>query len=318
MTDAPIRLGLIGAGRRGRAVIEAARMLDAVRLVRVASGAPDVAALVPPGCQVVRDWRAMLSPTVLDGVIVATPPASHFDMVREALASGLPVLVERPLTMDEGEVGNLKQMAGMASGLVMVDHGALRHPAFRAIKELAPAVGPIRAIRAYHGDPGPRPNLPALWHLGAEDLAMCLDLLRAEPEFTSVAAVERRETPTGAGETLDIRFVFPDEVDVRIRLSNLLARRQRYFAVHFDTLAMVFDDTARPALTLHPPIANHGFPEDAGQPVELPDENPLAGMLMGFAVAVGAGLDEPDGLELGADVVSLLTRCQAILDEKTA
>ena len=88
-----VRLGLIGAGRRGRAIIQAIERTRGAHLVRVGSRGPETPVHVPSSCQIFPDWRAMLDPTVLDGLIIATPPATHFPIARFAIALNIPLLV---------------------------------------------------------------------------------------------------------------------------------------------------------------------------------------------------------------------------------
>lgn len=313
-----IRLGLIGAGPWGRTIIRTCNELSGVSLVRVASSNPETETLVEPGCVVVEDWREVLNPNAIHGVIIATPPATHFAVAREAVASAIPVMVEKPMTMALGEAVTLKQVATMAQSLVMVDHTHLVHPAYRAIKELHGAVGPILGIRGRNHAWGPfRRDVPVLWDYGAHDIAMCVDLLDNEPEYASAVRVERRDTPDGTGETLDLRFEFPGEIDVRLGLSNLSRDTRRYFAVHFDKLVMVYDPT-RPgrSLTIHGPTDNFADPTDSGQVIDLPEEQPLANAIMTFAMAIAGKVDDPGSLNLGVDVVQILTQCQAKLDDK--
>jgi len=81
LAEAPLRLGLVGAGRWGRNYIRTIAELEDVVLARLASRAPDAAALAGDGCAVAADWSELITAGDLDGVIVATPPATHADIV---------------------------------------------------------------------------------------------------------------------------------------------------------------------------------------------------------------------------------------------
>src|SRR5258707_5147931 len=97
---APLRLGLIGAGAWGRNYIQTIKALPDVRLTRLASRNPEGARIAPPGCMVVSDWRDLLDRTMVDGAIIATPPHLHAEMALAAMEMHLPVLIEKPLTMN--------------------------------------------------------------------------------------------------------------------------------------------------------------------------------------------------------------------------
>jgi len=51
------------------------------------------------GCRTFSDFRELLEPGLVDGVIVSTPNALHFEQCRLALTRGIHVLVDKPLTM---------------------------------------------------------------------------------------------------------------------------------------------------------------------------------------------------------------------------
>ena len=70
-------------------------------------------------CLVTADWHAILDRSRIDAAIVATPPALHAEMDGRGGGGGLPVLVEKPLTLDLEEAVALR-------GLVAA-HGRLRH-----------------------------------------------------------------------------------------------------------------------------------------------------------------------------------------------
>ncbi|MEG1056243.1 MAG: Gfo/Idh/MocA family oxidoreductase, partial [Janthinobacterium sp.] len=50
------------------------------------------------------DWRALVNDPAIGAVIVATPPATHKDIVLAALALGKPVFCEKPLGMTAAEL----------------------------------------------------------------------------------------------------------------------------------------------------------------------------------------------------------------------
>src|SRR5436190_6190454 len=105
MTTSPLRYGIIGCGSMGREHIE---NLQAMPL---SEGGASVAAIADPHpasretalalCRseprVFDDHRALLASGLCDAVVVATPNFSHVDIMRDALATDLPILVEKPV-----------------------------------------------------------------------------------------------------------------------------------------------------------------------------------------------------------------------------
>jgi predicted dehydrogenase len=297
-----LELGLIGAGRWGRVFIKTIAALDGIRLARVASTNRETAALVD--CPVTPDWRRVAEDAKLDGVIIATPPALHGEMTQAAVARGLPVLVEKPLTLDEDEARRLTSFVRDRGGFVLVDHVHLFHPAWRALKERLAGLGPVRSIRTLSGGPGPdRDDATMLWDWGSHDVAMCLDLMGAVPEN---ATARRREKRAG-GEAVSLRLDFPGGVRAEVEISNIMERKTRLFSVQTDRGTLVYDGKGPSPLTLR----RDGRDDVA---IEVAAAAALECAVMAFAGAVREKSNDMSSLRLGADTVAVLARCQRCLD----
>ena len=301
-----LRLGLIGAGRWGRNYIRTIAALDGVALTRVASRNPETAQLVPPTCVVTADWRQVVDPALVDAVVVATPPALHVPMARAALAAGLPVLVEKPLTLDCAEAESLEELVASRGGLVMVDHTHLFHPAYRKLKEIAPTFGTVRAVHSEAGNHGPfRRDTPVLWDWGAHDVAMCLDLIGSFPTGIAAAVREQKRTPEGTGQIIDLDLQFPAAASARIRIGNIMPKR-RMFSVRLERGTLVYDDLAAAKLVR----LETGDNARAGTAIPVDGEPPLSCAVREFAAAARAHRADTNSLALAVDVVRVLSACE--------
>jgi predicted dehydrogenase len=74
-----------------------------------------------------RDPLAFL-PKV-DGVVIATPAQSHFDLAKRCLEAGKDVLVEKPLTVTAAESKRLTELAAKTGRILQVGHIFLYDPA---------------------------------------------------------------------------------------------------------------------------------------------------------------------------------------------
>lgn len=300
-----IRLGLIGAGRWGRNYIRTIAALDGVRLTRLASGNPASAGLVGPGCMISADWRQVIGAGGLEGVIIATPPSLHAEMTIAAVAAGIPVLVEKPLTLGLAEAARLREQVRTRNGLVMVDHTHLYHPAFEELKRHVAALGMIREIEAEAGNQGPyREDVPVLWDWGPHDVAMCLNLLRESPREIRATLEERTTQGSAVAETLRLELVFSSGARARIRVSNMMEKTRR-FSVRCAAGVLVYDDIARNKLVLQ---------RDGGEgPINVSPEPPLSRVVKAFVAGIDAGNDATASLDLAVDVVAVLERCARVL-----
>lgn len=72
------------------------------------------------GCQnTFTDYRQMLDEVEMDGVLVTTPHALHYEHARAALEKGLHVMIEKPMAIRANEARELEDIAE-AKGLVIV------------------------------------------------------------------------------------------------------------------------------------------------------------------------------------------------------
>jgi len=71
-----------------------------------------------------------------DGYVVAAPAQLHYEIGMKLLGAGLPVLMEKPMTLNSFEAVNLVEEAKSTNTQLMVAHILLFHPAIRKIKEL--------------------------------------------------------------------------------------------------------------------------------------------------------------------------------------
>jgi predicted dehydrogenase len=307
VSGSPLRLGLIGAGRWGRIYIQTLKRLNGFSLVRLASSNPESQTLVHKECQISEDWQDITGADDLDGVIIATPPTLHADMTRASIAASNPVLVEKPLTLDVDEAAALLSDAEQQSAIVHVDHIHLYHPAFRALKNVGKALGPIQAIHGMQGDWGPfRHGSSTLWDRGSHDVAMCLDLSGQEPESVSARIEESRHTEDGRGEAISACLTFPGGVQADLEFSNLLNRKKRSFAVQYEKETLIYDDVSKAALSRQ-------LKSGEIEAIDVVNVLPLDQVLIDFATAIKKGEPDLDGLRLGTQVVQVLSACQKYL-----
>ena len=154
VSEPRLRLAVLGCGQ---AALLAARALRELRGVSCAyaSREPERAARFGQklGGRAFGSYEEALASPDVDAVLVATPPASHFDLALRALECGKSVVLEKPPTLDTGELDALGTAARLAGRRVMVARttsqaarsgsaGAHRRGRWRAS---------VRAVNAHQG-----------------------------------------------------------------------------------------------------------------------------------------------------------------------
>lgn len=301
MSPAPVRLGLIGAGRWGRNIIRTTGESRGAALARVASRNPETRRLVPPNCAVDADWRRVVDDPTLEGVILAVPPRVQPSIVGSAIAAGRPVMVEKPLALSVAEAEDIERRAQAARVAVLVDHVYLFHPAWAALVGLSRQAGRLRRIRAIGGGLGPfRNDCPVLWDWAPHDVAMCLDLIGTAPDRVAARRLRTARTEHGTGEILALDLGFGDAT-AEIEIGNVMATRVRRFEAVYDETTLVFDDAAS-----EPLIQN-------GAPVRIAVRPPLACAIDAFVDGIRSRATNHPSLALGVEVVKAIARCDAAL-----
>ena len=288
---------MIGAGRWGKNFIRTIRDLDGVILSALCSRNSESAGLVDSGCQIVTDWHDLLESNLCDGMIIATPPDTHFEILGAMIRARMPALVEKPLTLDLSQALELQRLSQQNRTPILVDHIHLFHPAYVELKRLSATFAPIRSIQSQAGNRGPfRANYSALWDYGPHDLAMCLDLLGQAPQ--AVACRAREENPGGEYH-LDLQFA--GNVSVTILVSNVMDQKLRRLIVHGDEHMLTFDDVAAEKLLVDT------------KPVKIDETPPLLQALKTFVKGIHGETTSVFGLDLAVEVIRTLDRAQRAL-----
>ena len=307
---AAVRLALVGAGRWGRNYIRTIASLDGVELVAVASRNAETAGLAPPGCRIVEDWRDVTDAADVEGVIVASPPGTHAEILVAALARDKAVLVEKPVVMSRRDAAQVRAALGERPAVVLVDHTHLFHPAFRALRREAGSLGPVRAIKSSAGNHGPyRRDASVLWDWAPHDLAMCRALVSGAARVERARRAEVRVIDGVAAERLVLDLTF-GTTPANVTVSTLDARH-RSFAAQFDSCTLVFRDFVDDKLVRFAPGAD--VATGAGTAVAVGSELPLSRAVVEFAERIRAKNTERDSIDLGLTVVDLIADAEAML-----
>jgi predicted dehydrogenase len=101
-----MRVGVVGVKGIGQAHLWALRRVDGAALAAVCDidGAAAAAAAEQHDVPAFTDAQALYDGGEVDAVVIATPPGTHVDLARAALAAGLHVYCEKPVaaTCDDG------------------------------------------------------------------------------------------------------------------------------------------------------------------------------------------------------------------------
>ncbi|MFC7622225.1 Gfo/Idh/MocA family protein [Microlunatus sp. GCM10028923] len=180
---------------------------------------------VGPGAAGFEDPIALLEQVPLDGVVVATPAATHVDLAVAAAARGIRVLLEKPIAVDAAGLDRLAASAG--SELITPGHVLRYEAAHRELRDgvAGGRLGELRGVSASrdrerghlrYGEPDP------VLLTQVHDLDLAYWLTGAAP--TEIGAAGGRElifsqgTAGGVVWSLRASYLLPEGAPARDRL----------------------------------------------------------------------------------------------------
>ena len=272
-----------------------------------------------PDVRFYREFRDLLSDPEITAVALATPAASHFEMVRAALKAGKDVFVEKPLAIDVKHGEELVETAKATGRILMVGHILRYHPAVVKLQHLVcdGALGKIRYIYSNRLNIGKiRTEENILWSFAPHDISVMLSLLNEMP--VRVSSQGGAWLNNGISDVTLSHFEFPSGVQAHIFVSWLNPfKEQRLVVVGSEKMA-VFDDTADHKLLLYPhkiewlnrvPTAVKASAEI----IEVQDREPLRAECQHFIECIqDRTVPVTDGAE-GLRVLRVLDSCQRAL-----
>lgn len=186
-------------------------------------------------------------------VAVATPAATHYEIVKKCLEAGKDVFVEKPLALNSEEGAVLVKIAEEGSRILMVGHILLYHPAIVRLRQLIDegALGRILYCYSNRLNMGLiRTEENILWSFAPHDISVMLHLLEEEP--IGVEADGQSYLTPGVVDVTLSRLKFQSGVTGHIFVSWLHPSKEQRFVVVGSEKMAVFDDRADEKLLLYP------------------------------------------------------------------
>jgi predicted dehydrogenase len=221
----PVRVGLLGAGRQGRnhaRVFSTLRHADLVGIYDPdVQAACDVAARYETAC--FSELDALLDS--VDAVSIATPTPFHHDLVRDCLARGLDVLVEKPFTTTVAEAEELARLAAASDRIVQVGHIERFNPAFTQLRSVNAGMTPLvinfKRLSCYVGS---NTDVDVVLDLMIHDLDLAMDLAGGMPERVEATGFTAY---SGAIDHAVVQLQFPSWPMISITASRVTENKIR-------------------------------------------------------------------------------------------
>jgi UDP-2-acetamido-3-amino-2,3-dideoxy-glucuronate N-acetyltransferase len=197
-----------------------------------------------PSVEFVPDYYALLQRDDIHAVAIATPAATHYDMVKQALQAGKDVFVEKPLALNAAQGTELVQLAREQQRILMVGHLLRYHPAVIRLKQLidSGALGKLYYLYSNRLNLGRfRTEENILWSFAPHDISVMLYLLNEIPD--RVAAQGGNFLHAQIADTTITVLAFPSGVQAHIFVSWLHPYKEHRLVVVGSEGMAIFADT---------------------------------------------------------------------------
>jgi predicted dehydrogenase len=222
----PLCIGLIGAGTMGA---NHARVIGAsadTTLAVVVDADIERARALGDGAIASDDVEAVSG---CDAVVVASPTETHADIALDLLASGIPLLVEKPLAPDVSSVHDMVS-ASKASDVPLVCGFVERFNAAVITAGALLTEPPIHVLSMRHSPPAPRITTSVVFDLLIHDIDLSVRLAGGD-RIAAVTSSTWQEPGTGIAEVTDCSLRFGGGAVATLSASRRSQRKIRSLLV---------------------------------------------------------------------------------------
>ncbi len=206
-----------------------------------------------PNIRFTTSFEDILDDSDIKGVVISTPAATHYELVKKALLAGKDVFVEKPLALkvDEGE--ELVEIAERENRILMVGHILQYHPAIIKLKELITLgeLGKIYYIYSNRLNIGKlRTEENILWSFAPHDISVIIMLLGEKP--INISAIGGDYISKNVHDISITNLKFSNGIKSHIFVSWIHPYKEQKLIVVGSKAMAVFDDLTEEKLFVYP------------------------------------------------------------------
>jgi predicted dehydrogenase len=297
----PAHVAVIGCGRWGRHIVRDLLGLGCQVTVLARSEESRSRARETGATRVITSIDEL--PEV-QGLVVATPTASHYEVISRVLDIGVPIFTEKPMTADPIEAEKLLSQA--TNRLFVMDKWRY-HPGVERLRDLV-AAGELGDILGIHtkrlGWGNPHADVDAGWILLPHDLSIILEITGSLPEVVSALGV------ISDGEVKSASLHLSGPIPIVVEISSLAPLHQRSVTVVGTRGIAALDDGWADHVVRYP-VGAPGEPEIRRDQVSA--ELPLLRELSAFVDHLSGGPPPRSSAEEGALIVSRVAKARDLV-----
>ena len=254
------------------------------------------------------DYRELLP--LVAAVRVAVPTSAHFEVVRDALAAGLQVLVEKPLAVTVAEADELVALAREKRAILMVGHLERFNSAMEELKARVSRPRFIESHRlGFFKERGT--DVDVVLDLMIHDLDHVLNLVPSPVTEIRAAGIS---VLTDQVDLANVRLEFADGCIANLTASRMSFKSMRKFRLFQSDAYLAVDFENRELTVAFKKASAMGpIPGVALETRRFPQEDILNKEIIAFVQAVRTGQEPPISGEAGREALNLALEIMAAM-----
>lgn len=251
----------------------------------------------------------------IDGVVIATPAPTHYELAKAALLADKDVLLEKPMTLSVGDAQELTDIAEDRKKVLMVGHILLYKPAVQKIIQCVQdgLVGDLKYIEMRRLKLGKvRSQENVLWSFSPHDIALLLSIMR-EP-VKKISAEGMAFIQPAVEDDVNIHMVFQSGVKAHIHASWVWPEDERKTII-IGSHGMIYYDENENRVWLHSKGIDRDLRVIDDGRMELPVESKdaLESEAIHFIDCINRRLPPFTDGRKGVDVIKVLVEADHLL-----
>jgi len=188
--------------------------------------------------------------TDIEAVFIATPPASHYKVAKQALESNKHIFVEKPFTLNLEDAYELIELAEDRGLKYMVDHIFIYSEPVKYLKKNLKNLGDIVYINSRRINLGLfQYTTDVIWDLAVHDLSIIEYLVGLDIKRVSVFKKKYKDFPNEAIASINLEL--ESGIVLNINVSWLSPVKVREMIIGGTKMSAVYDDTKKDAIQVY-------------------------------------------------------------------
>jgi len=315
----PIRLGLIGVGAWGINYVKTIENIHGMEIDLIACKNLKNKSYLQDHYRIVDSWQKVIKCPRIDGIIIASPPSTHYEIAAEAIKNKKQLIIEKPITLSSYEAKILLELSVENKINVKVNHIYLYHPMYIFLKKYIQEKKDLKSIITLSGNFGPfREDVSPLWDWGPHDLAMCLDLIGEIPTKIEAKYKKLEFTSRKIKSNIFAKLFFSNNRYAEIEFGNLMNSKKRFMKLNFANGSYIFDPIKYKFIQKEnnsqlKEIEHNKITEDISF-----ENSPLEVLLNDFMKDIKINRFKINDLQLSISVIKIIEQIDMILEKNSS